>query len=134
MKDLEFWTAIQSAIFTEIEHKGENLSFWWDRLKDTFRRDTIRISKRRALRLRRREEKLQKRVKTLASKDPTDFNLLAEVADELKYLHLEKSRGAQARSGLQLAEAFETPNAYFYAVDKAKAEEKVFGGRWKNLN
>ena len=29
-------------------------------------------------------------------------------------------------AGLQLAKAFETPNAYFYAVEKAKAAEKVF--------
>lgn len=124
LKEMSFRVAIQAALATELEHKGNNLSAWWDRLKVIFRSESIREAKKRAFRMRQREEFLLDHVNTLTSSTFVDIQELTDATDELKTLRLERSRGAQARSGQQLAELFETPNAYFYAVEKAKAEGK----------
>ena len=124
LKDRSYRVAIQAALDTELDYKGENLSAWWDRLKTIFRSESKREAKRRAFRLRQREDSLQKQVNTLAQAVTVDVQSLTDAVDDLRTLRLEKARGAQARSGQQLAETFETPNSYFYAVEKARAAGK----------
>ena len=124
LRDRSYRVAIQAALDTELDYKGENLSAWWDRLKAIFRSKSKREAKRMAFRLRQREDSLQKHVNTLAQAVTVDVQSLTDAVDDLRTLRLEKARGAQARSGQQLAETFETPNSYFYAVEKARAAGK----------
>ena len=124
LKEMSYKVQIRASLATELEYKGDNLAAWWDRLKAIFRSDTIRESKKRAFRMHQREEYLQEVVNSLTEEGNLDIQRLVEATDELRDLRLEKARGAQARSGQQLAEFSETPNSYFYAVEKARAEGK----------
>jgi len=59
-----------------------------------------------------------------------DEKQLSDLTEELDQLHREKAMGAQIRSGQDLAELMERPNAYFYGAEKKRSEAKMM----KELN
>ena len=125
--DLSFRSAVHSALATERHHKNGDLGVWWDNLKTAFKKDAIRVSKERAVWITKLQEKAENEICTLLNQKPTNLHELADATERLCNLRLEKARGAQARSGIQLAESNEVPNSYFYAVEKSKAAEKAIG-------
>lgn len=88
LKEMSYRVQIKASLATELEHKGDNLAAWWDRLKAIFRSDTIRESKKRAFRMRQREGYLQKLVENLTEEGNVDIQLLVEATDELRNLRL----------------------------------------------
>ena len=114
--DRSFRSAVHAALATERHNKNGDLGVWWDNLKTAFKKDAIRVSKERAVWITNLQENAENEICTLLSQKPTDLHALADATDRLCNLRLEKARGARARSGIQLAESNEIPNAYFYAV------------------
>lgn len=125
--DLSFKTAVHAALATERHHKDGDLATWWDDLKAAFKRDAVRVSKQRAAWITELQDKTEIEIHTLLNQRPTNLHELADATERLCNLRLEKARGAQARSGIQLAESNEAPNAYFYAVKKTKLLKRSLG-------
>eukprot|EP00111_Clytia_hemisphaerica_P010113 TCONS_00029571-protein len=106
---------------------GDSLPLWWDDLKIRIRQKTLRYSIARIKRFRLREQQLQTTINDLLEiqkPDNASMKALSEASEELDHLRGEQGRGASARSGQLLAEVSELPNQYFFACEKARANQR----------
>ena len=103
------------------------MEVWWDNLKTLIKRDAILASKKRVRRLKLRTAYLRDKLNFLYTQTGTTSNRLAITftVEELVHLRQEPGRGAQVRSGQHPSEILEPPSAYFYAVERKRAQSKT---------
>ena len=103
------------------------LDEWWDETKARIAEISRTYCKQRAKRFRSQLNVLSAEREELAAKRdlaPEDRERMSCLDGELSKLRSEKSKGSQVRSGIELAEVHERPNAYFYAVEKQRAKAR----------
>ena len=100
--------------------ESQNLSQWWDDAKLRFRETSIIMCKRRSKTAKARRAEILNALSqpNLPREREEDLN------QELLELNENQNKGAQIRSRAKLAEDFETPNHYFFAVEKQRGEKK----------
>jgi len=100
--------------------RTQNISQWWDEAKIRFRETSMQICKKRnRFAYTRRTEILNS-----LSQPNLSPHREEELNQELQELNETQNRGAQIRSRAKLAEDMETPNHYFFAVEKQRGEKK----------
>jgi len=134
LEEWEYRDRVEGALAAAKYRKDHvQLDEWWDEIKAQIAEISKSYCKRRAKRLRSlkndltatREKLLEKEIRT-----EEDEKQLSDLTEELDQLHREKAMGAQIRSGQDLAELMERPNAYFYGAEKKRSEAKMM----KELN
>jgi len=126
--ELGYRVKVEGALaLSQFQKDHTQLGEWWDQTKTRLAEVSKTYCKQRARRLRSLKDSLQTEREGLLAKlelTPEETVRLEVVDGELSRMYREKGRGAQVRSGQDLADLLERPNAYFYAAEKQRAKSR----------